>query len=222
MAVVKSIEDDLCGIMIDGFLPDINVLHNLAETMRKSYPLSYNADRFLYNHARKTTLSDNSMNLYFDKLRLLYLRYHCPMHHEENKASLDGRERELRCWQTFFSAGNNYYSLESNTRKLLNIHPTRGSPHKTDQSDAIAQILHDEYSNIRNQYPSRHYVQLLSIYKTTPEWLNCKKTECYNEWITASHFIIQPTASYISFDNFQNAWKILLMRYINKYSGNSR
>lgn len=219
MAVIKSKVNGICGIMIDGFLPDLNVLHEIATGMRKTFPLSHNADIYLYRYLRYNNFSGNTLNLYYDKLKLIYLIHECPLYKDRKMLSLSGIESELLCWQMFFSIGKNNYSLEGKSDRLINIKavaPWSTKYRKCDFNN-IKQALVGEYNNIRNINADVHYIQNLVIYDDNNA--PCANSNgCLDRYLKEVNFNIKDDDTYLNYKDFYIAWKALINRYINQYA----
>lgn len=217
MAVIRTSIGDLCGIMIDGFLPDSNTLHNIADNIRISCNISDNSKYYINNHICKCVQPENIMNLFFDKLKLIYLRQYCPFTDNNDNYIINGNDKEFICWHIFFSIGNNYYSLERSSKYLINDKPDSEPKKSISIKSKVAETLCNEFNNIRIHQPHKHYIQLLNIYNTDKAWIKCKKEKCLNDWINTSHFNIYPEDQYIDYNSFKGAWIELIQRYIHKY-----
>lgn len=206
MALVQLITDDITGIMVDGFISDVNIIKSVAMNLKCSKTSSWyirkETSRFLRS-LRTNNLSYNSLYHHFGIIKDSIIYENCNL-----RLNLEEKEfQKTRCWQKAYTIGNNLFSMEGKTKKWLgkiNV-------------DEISVILKREYDNIRQTKPNKHYLQNIIIFNNRTDFPCIHKCGCYADWVNKIMFIEKKIDTYIDYPAFYRAWSIILGQNISHY-----
>ena len=206
MALVRVVKDDITGIMIDGFISNVNSLKPIAMEIKDSKSSSWyfrkEASRFLRS-LRKNNLTNNSLYHHFGIMKHAVIYSNCPI-----MSAIKGNDSwRLRCWQKAYTIGNYLFSMEGKTKKWVG---------NTNVKE-ISEILKTEFDNIRISKPNTHYLQNIVIYQNISRYPCSLKDGCCNSWANQMNFDVKPTDSYVDFSSFQMSWSLILEQKINRY-----
>lgn len=206
MALIQINKENITGIMVDGYMPDVDILKSLAVQFKKSKTLSrYNSRQMTYflHSLRNNNIKDNSLYRHFDTIKDIIIYRSCPI------ASTDreGDTWKLRCYQKAYTIGKNRFSMEGKTKKRVG----------KINSKEISEILKREFDNIRINEPDRHYLQNTIIYQNISRYPCSQKEGCRSNWVNQMHFDVKPIESYLDFPAFQKAWSTILEQMIDRY-----